>query len=242
MNRNIKHIIAVISFFIFTAIFSFDYFSSFGISLFLFFGIKFFNEIGEKIEIRDIMILIAILQWVIGPLLAYKIYPDEEMYYMAVEIDEYMQFVVPATFAFALGLYIPLKKDKSEKQLLDSIKEFTKKNKNIDLTLIAIGLFMNLTIDFFPSSIKFAVVLVSDVRFIGLFFLFLNKRKYKWIFVGLVLSTIVIVAMRHGMFHELILWLSFFMIIVSFVIKPTVRTKIISLVIFLFLIISIQTI
>ena len=41
--------------------------SSVGVGLFVLFSIKFFNSIGNSIEIRDLMIVMALLQWIIGP-------------------------------------------------------------------------------------------------------------------------------------------------------------------------------
>ena len=243
MNNSIKYIIAFFFTFLFIAIFSFDLFSSIGIGLFLFFGTKFFQEIGEKIEIRDIMILLASLQWIIGPLLAYKIYPDDDFYYMAVEIDVYMSFVVPATIVFALGLYLPVTRKKmSEKRILDSIKYFIKRYKNIDIILISIGVISKLIIEIVPSSIRFVLFLLSGLRFIGLYFLFLSDRKNKAVFVIVLLLWLFLTALSEALFHDLLLWLSFFMLIVGFITKPSVRKKAIYLVVFLALIISIQTI
>ena len=243
MNNSIKYIIAFFFTFLFIAIFSFDLFSSIGIGLFLFFGVKFFLEIGEKIEIRDIMILIAVLQWIIGPLLAYKVYPDDDFYYMAVEIDVYMSFVVPASFAFVLGLYLPLKNQQEGESLyLFGIKNTLKKYKNLDLLLVLSGVILNIFVLSFPQSIRFAASLLSDVRFVGLYLLLLGHRKNKWLIVGGVILMLLLTALRNAMFHDLILWLSFFLMIAAFVYKPTVRKKAIFVISLLFLVITLQTI
>lgn len=243
MNSNSKYFIAIIFAFLSIIIFSLDIFSSIGIGLFLFFGTKFFLEIGEKIEIRDIMILLAVLQWVIGPLLAYKIYPDDDFYYMAVEIEVYMGYVVPASLAFAVGLYLPIwKKKQSENEYLFEIKKFVHKNKNIDLILILIGIISELVIELVPSSIRFVLFLFSGLRFIGLYFLFLSNRKNKLIFVYIMLGWLFLTALRETLFHDLILWLGFFAVIVAFITKPTIRKKTVFLIVIIFLVVSIQTV
>jgi hypothetical protein len=243
VNNNTKYIVGVFSFIAFYTVFSFDFFSSVGVALFLFFGTKFFYEIGKKIEIRDVIILLASLQWIIGPLLAYKIYPDDDFYYMAVEIDIYMSFVVPATLAFALGLYLPITRKKiSEKHILNSIKDFVKRYKNIDLTLISIGVVSELIIEIVPSSIRFVLFLFSGLRFIGLYFLFLSDRKYKNTFVFILLGWLFLTALRETLFHDLLLWLGFFIIIAAYITKPSLRKKVLYLLTIFILIITIQTV
>jgi len=243
MNNNSKYVIALTITFLSLILFSLDIFSSIGIGLFLFFGTKLFFEIGEKIEIRDIMILLAILQWVIGPLLAYKIYPDDDFYYMAVDLEEYMGYVVPASLTFAIGLYLPLrKKTHTETKYLSDIKLFVFKNKNIDLILISIGIISELIIEIVPSSIRFVLFLISGLRFIGLYFLFISERKNKYIYVYIILGWLFITALRESIFHDLLLWLGFFLVIVAFITKPSIKRKIIFLIAGLFFVVVIQTV
>ncbi len=243
MSKHSKYVTGITSFFILLLIFPVDFFSSLGVSIFIFFGTKFFYEVGKKIEIKDIMILLASLQWIIGPLLAYKVYPDNDFYYMAVDINTYMSFVVPATIAFSIGLYIPLgKKEKSDNRILYEIKELIKKYKNIDLILIFIGIVSEIIIDIVPRNIRFVLFLFSGLRFIGLYFLFLSERKNKNTFVIIILGWLFLTALQETMFHDLLLWLSFFMMIVAFIIKPSLKKKVLYLFAFLFLIITIQTI
>jgi len=56
--------------------FQFDFYSLMGVGLIMFFGLKLFSDIGKKIEIKDIIIIIAILQWIIGPLLTYRFFGE----------------------------------------------------------------------------------------------------------------------------------------------------------------------
>lgn len=243
MNNKTKYTIGFFSFIVFITVFSLGVFSSFGLALFLFFGTKFFYEIGKKIEIRDIIILLALLEWVVGSFFAYRFFPDDDFYYMAVEINEYMSFVVPASSAFIAGLYLPFwKKRKSENQYLSQIKQFVKKYKNLDIILIFIGIISKLIIDIVPSSIRFVLFLFSGLRFIGLYFLFLSDRKYKSTFIFIILGWLFLTALRETIFHDLLLWLGFFVVIVAFITKPSLRKKLISLFAILFLTIAIQTV
>ncbi len=224
-------------------VFSLDFYSSFGIGLFVFFSVKLFLEIGEKIEIRDIIIILASLQWIIGPLLAYLIYPDDKFYYMAVPLKRYMSYVIPATFTFAFGMYIPLSNKKiSHDFYLVKINSFLQKNRNIDIIFIVIGVTIRIFINSFPQSLRFAFVLLAYLRFVGVFFLLVSNRKHKWLFILIIFLFLLLEALKSSLFHDFLLWVSFFIIIASFIKKPTIKKKFIYLVGILVFAVSVQTI
>lgn len=222
--------------------FQFDFYSLMGVGLIMFFGIKLFFEVGKKIEIRDIIIVIAVIQWIIGPLLTYRFFPNSGIYYMAVNRELYMSFVVPATYAFIFGMYLPLRKNKPHDFFLEKISEFMKINKNWDLILIFIGIVSKIGINYVPVSLKFFLFLFSGLRFVGLYFLFLSERRHKMLYVYLVIGWMFITALNDTMFHELILWLGFFAIIVAFIKKPNIYKKIIYLFGIFVLVFVIQTV
>ena len=193
------------------------FYSVLGIGLFSFFGLKFYFDLGKTIEIRDLIILIALLQWIVGPILKYSISPDDIFYYMAVPEKEYMELAFPASLFFIIGLYFPLfYKKLNSKWQLNKIHLILKSYPNIDLTLIAIGVIADIAGDFMPDSLKFFVFLLGGARFIGLFFLVLNERSFKWPIFGFVMVLLFASTMKHAIFHELILWMVFLFIIIAF--------------------------
>lgn len=225
---NVKYILPFIFTFISLVVFSLDFSSSLGVAIFVFFGTKFFVEVGEKIEIRDVMLVLASLQWIIGPLLAYKFYPDDEFYYMAVDLNVYMRYVVLATYSFAIGMYLPVwRKKYIESYYLNEINVFFKKNKNIDIIFILTGTISEIIIEIVPSNIRFVFFLLSGLRFIGLYFLLLSDRKYKQIIIIVMIIWLFLVSIRESLFHDLLLWIGFFVLVSAFINKPTNRKKII---------------
>jgi len=217
--------------------------SIFGVGLFAFFGIKFFLELGQKIEIRDLMILIASLQWIIGPILTYKFNSEDIFYYMAVEEDVYMNFVFSATLLFSLGLYFPLWNKRTDENIhLEKIKLLLKKNKNLDIILIAIGLVSDILVDRVPLSLMFLFFLLSGARFIGLYFFLLNERKNKVAMVSIIIFGLFVSALGDAMFHEFLLWMGFFFMIVTFIYKVETRKKLVYLSGIIVLVVFIQTI
>src|SRR5690606_40426140 len=52
------------------------------------------------------IVLIAALQWIVGAKISYSFGKAHHKYYMYVEEDVYMSYVVPGVFAMAIGLFI----------------------------------------------------------------------------------------------------------------------------------------
>ncbi len=244
MNLNQSILLPIVTVVVLFAVTTLPLYSILGISLFLFFSLKFYLGIGNTIEIRDLMIVIALLQWVIGPIIKYNLSKDDLFYYMAVPEEQYMSFAFPATLFFIIGLYIPpvYKKINSQIQLL-RINHLLKIYPNIDLILIGIGLFLELSIDFFPNSLRFFIYLIGLMRYTGVFFLALNKqRKNKWLIFIIIITTLLADALRNAVFHELILWMMFLFIYIAFLYRFKNKHKLAIIIPLILSVVIIQTV
>jgi hypothetical protein len=245
MNDQLKSIalFSLLVFIILVAFGTFTFASAIGFALFAFFVLKFFFELGETVEIRDLMIVIALLQWVIGPVIKYHIPEKDVFYFMAIPESQYIAFALPASIVLISGLYFPgvYKKPDSEK-LFQSVGKILKEKPNLDIILIAIGVVAGIAENFAPLSIKFFIYLVGGSRFIGLFFLVMNQRKFKWPIFGAVLAWLFLETVRDAIFHELLLWLIFLFIIIAFLYRFNIRQKLMFLIPFLILMILIQSV
>jgi len=218
------------------------FYSSMGVALFIFFSLKFFFELGKTIEIRDLIITIALLQWIIGPLLKYYLSPDDIFYYMAVPEEEYISFAFPASLFFIIGLYFPgLYKRLDSDYHIKMTHQLLKKYPNIDLILVGVGVIAGIAEDFVPISIRFFVFLLGGARFVGLFFLVLNDRKFKWQIFVAVLFWLFIETVRDAIFHELLLWLIFLFIILAFLYRFRTKQKLFFLIPLIVLAVLIQS-
>ncbi len=117
-----------------------------------------------------------------------------------------------------------------------------KRYPNIDLILISIGVLADISEDFMPVSLKFFMFLLGGSRFIGLFFLVLNNRNFKWPIFGFVMILLLASTMRHAIFHELILWMVFLFIIIAFLYQFKDKQKLAFLVPIIVFTILIQTV
>jgi hypothetical protein len=218
------------------------YLSCIGIGLLVFFAFEFFINLGRKIEIRDCFIVIALIQWVFAPFLAYLYLSKSSYYAMSVPESEYMNYVVPGVILFIAGLYFPLfYSTRVDKQYLqDSIKKVLNTYPNLDILLVAIGLTASFLSGFLPYSLRFLVFLLDQVEFIGLFFILSSKRRHKWIYFLVVFGLLFASSAAAGMFHDFILWVLFAILFLAVIVGFNYRKNLICLVVFSFSIFSIM--
>lgn len=195
-----------------------------GLGIFVFFCFQFLINLGKKIEVRDIVVVISSLQWIVGPVLAYRYLPEKFMYAMAVPEDVYMSYVIPGVFLYIAGLYIPFYRTDLRH---DSIRIYTRdlleKYPNFDIFLILTGIISGYLSRFSPPSVYFVFFLLENVQYIGLFYLLLSKRRAKLLYVIFVMGFLFLASVRQAMFGNLLLWFVFSLIVFSFIYEFSLR-------------------
>lgn len=219
----------LISFVVFIVLIYFNLFiwTAVGLSFFVFTAVRFFNNVGNTIDIRDLIILLPVIQWIVGPWLSYRFSTDDIFYYMIIEESQYMSFVVPATLTFNIGLYLSFsRKNNNLNHTLSNIQYFISKHKQLYIAFIIIGITANLLISIMPPSLIFFVFLIGNLQYVGLFMLQQNKssKNKNFIFIGVIII-MTILALSRGMFQSLLLWFTFLFIIVSFINKTSIFKK-----------------
>jgi hypothetical protein len=235
--------ISLIAIFILSAFISLSFFSFIGIGLFIFFCLKFFFSLGKTIEIRDLMILVALLQWIVAPVLKYSLQNNDIFYFMAIPEEQYMSYAFPASVFFVFSLYLPgIYKKIDSTQQLKSIKEIILKYPKIDIIFIIIGIIATILEKIVPLNLRFFVFLIGGIRYVGLFFLVIGKRNKKWIIFAGVLFLSFLDSLRYAIFHELILWLLFLFIVIAFLYNMNTRQKLILVIPILIFVMLIQSV
>ena len=87
-----------------------DLYTSIGLLCVVFVGVNFILQIGKSVPILELMLLIAGLQWIVGPFIEYNSPSLHYKYYMYVPQDVYMSYVVPAYVLFSIVILWGLKK------------------------------------------------------------------------------------------------------------------------------------
>ena len=65
--------------------------TSIGLGFFVYLLIRFLREVGNDLPFETLILLIACLQWIVGPALSYHIHRGYSRYYMYVPEQEYMK-------------------------------------------------------------------------------------------------------------------------------------------------------
>ncbi len=203
------------------------YVSTLGLVLSFGVVIKFVQDLGKRIEVRDLIAFLALMQWIVGPVMAYNILPYDELYYMAVDEATYMHYVVPACTALIIGLYFPITDERIiDEEDIEKLREFIQDKQWLGYLIAIIGLGAGFAGKFLPKSLSFLFFLLSGMQFVGVYIILFTRSGFKWIAFAAVMGLVIFQAVLMGMFGELVLWMMFSLLIVAFVLKIPMPGKI----------------
>lgn len=234
--------ISLVVFTYFEAFTGFYYMSGLGMALFAGAAAKFIQDLGKRIEIRDMIAFMSILQWIVGPVMAYHFLPYDELYYMAVPEEVYMNYVVPVCYFMVLGLYFPLKDERlADQEDLDRTKEYLARYPNLGFILAGIGLFAGFAGKFMPASLRFMMFLVTNIQYAGIYMILVSGSRFKWLIFTGIMGLATSAAVLQGMFGELLQWFMLSFIIIAMVVKIPMWGKITLISVGMFLIMLVQS-
>jgi len=193
--------------------------SLFGILTVIFVFYKFLIRLGNTIPVLELMLLLAGLQWIVGPFIEYSSPSGHYKYYMYVSELDYMNFIVPAYLLFVLGVLIPLS---NTSRIILSVNSFSNQSK-FGLLLLLLGVVSDLLIGFVPGSLKFFFYLLSNFKFAGSIVLFFSKDKKFRIIFYLSLLYLFYNSLQNALFHDFILWSIFFYMFWAVKFKPSIK-------------------
>ncbi|MGJ8592098.1 MAG: hypothetical protein ACSHXF_06100 [Aquaticitalea sp.] len=192
-----------------------------GVGIVIYIAFSFFNALGKRLPILELMLVIAGLQWIIGPLIEYNANFHDPKYYMYVNQQTYMGFVVPAYGLFSISVMaITRKYNVSISDIIDF-----KKYSSYGVTILFVGLAFDILGFVLPGGLGFLVFLMASFKYVGAIILFFSdKRAHRYIFYGAILL-LMYTALRKALFHDFILWSTFFYMFYAIKSKPSPRLK-----------------
>ena len=183
--------------------------TSFGIGFSVYIFLEFIDKLGKAVPLKEFITLIASFQWIIGAKIGYTIGKTHYKYYMYVEEEVYMIYVVPGVFLFYLGLQV-FRTDFRIKSVIELLRNNFKVSIGLARVLLIIGLLsfiisknMNIPAAAFILYLANLILYVALIHFIVLY----PKRKW-WIFL-VSLSFFFFFSLGSGLFHDLIITASF---------------------------------
>ncbi|NBG66654.1 hypothetical protein [Acidiluteibacter ferrifornacis] len=175
----------------------------------------FVNKLGHLIPIKELIILIASLQWILGASISYQISVQHYRYYMYVDESTYMSYIVPSLILLWLGFQLVNVKLIKQK-IVDLFAEEKDTLKKHGFVFVTIGLISRIVVSLISiPSLSFVLYLLNLVLIIGVVYLFFCYPNRKWSLFLLTITSFFISAIYSGLFHGFLLiaiFLTFFVI------------------------------
>lgn len=226
---------------LFLILFGFQLWTAIGLSYCIYISLEFIRRMGNEIPIPHMMLLIASMQWILGPWIDYITPETHYLYHMYVSEDVYMSYVVPCIIAMHIGIQV-FAKNISLNTIGANANAIIEKHKSIPYILILGGFAMPFIAPYMPTQLAFVFYLLTNIKYIGAIYLMFSNNKNRWfVFTGIMLITLT-TSMAAGMFHDFLLWGILSFTFISHEFKLNFISKFTFLVIGAFLIITIQAI
>jgi len=197
--------------------------SALAIGLWSYYIVDFFVKSTKKLAFPELLLIMYGLNFLLGPVITYNDQNSLTIYHMKIDESEYFNMAIPAIIFLHLGMN-SLKTSifKPDFQLL---KIYSYMNEYLLKFWVILGLALIILKNFVPAEIGFFVYLLSGIRYVAAFGLYiLNRKKYKW-YIMAVLVHQLSDALVYGMFHDLMMWLIFFVILWMYIHKPSVIVR-----------------
>lgn len=196
-----------------------------GLGLVLVVARSFINALGKRLPILELMLLIAGLQWIVGPYIEYNSDYHDPKYFMYVDQDTYMGFVVPAYALFMTLIFLISRGNYINKQDILDFKKYSQ----YGVTILFIGVFSELFGFIIPGALSFLVFLLAGFKFVGAIILYFSEvRLHRYLFYGSILF-LAYTSLKDALFHDFILWSAFFYMFWAIKTQPTPRLKLMTI-------------
>lgn len=165
----------------------------------------YFFALGRSIAIVETVSIIAALQWLLGPALAYHLGWGDQKYHMYVTEDVYFGFVIPAYLLLVFGLLIS-----APRVDLEKFRAFVIRHRQLDRRL-AVGLFgfgvaCTFIGDSSGSAFGFALYLIGQLKFVAVIYLIIFRSRWRWLAAAAAFLMELTISAEIGMFHNILLW------------------------------------
>lgn len=166
----------------------------------------------------------ACVQWILAPWVAYELSQGSGSQRMAVESHEYFAYAVPVTLALVIGLYLPLSRRIRHVWNAPAADRISRQLRQSCEVMVFGGLAIRFALPFAPQSLRFAVLLLAQLSYVGLFALVLARVPgWKWRALLVFLPETYYNAVD-AQFLGLMLWMMFLSTLFIFRYRPRART------------------
>ena len=165
--------------------------------------IEFIRKMDRGVPFVHLAAVVAVLQWLVGPLFGYESTLVFDRYQMYVSPDTYFSYALPATCCYLVGLLL-LGTSVSPAPLLQMVNR--RRFVVIGFSLIAVGNLAVAASSRISGNIEFVLYLVGNFRYVGALYLVFSLHQLRIPFAVLAFTPLVAVSVNTAFFHDMLLW------------------------------------
>lgn len=175
--------------------------------------------------IPGLIAVVATLQWVLASWAGYHVPPIFPLFAMIIPAEDYFSFAVPAALLLTAGMFIPLIRYGKRPRLTHIDEPRSPRLVATFRVMVLGGVAVRIFVSpLLPDALKFAVLLVANLAYVGMLaMVLLRVRGWPW-YAALVLGMQAVYSSTDGMFHDLLLWVTYLVAILAFTYRLRLRT------------------
>ena len=166
---------------------------------------EFQKRLDQGVPLLQLTALIAVLQWLLGPVLAYNSDYEYGKYQMYVDESQYFEYALPATTLYVVVM-LAIGASIRQKELLSQLDRSNFVKIGFFLNLIALAASVLATRA--GGTVQFALFLVSQARYVGAIYFLFSRHPLRLLMAAGSLSFLLVGSLSVGMFHDLLLWMA----------------------------------
>lgn len=222
-------------------IFGYELLQTVAVAIFVYTIAWYAVALGTEVSIVSAVSLVISAQWLLGPFFAYSFDAVTYKYFMRVDAQRYFSFVIPAVVAFiaTMAFFAPKIDIASYQKFIQSRRSISP---NAIAIIFALGIISIFIGPFVPNALKFIVFLMIQLQFVAVIYLFVLRKKNRWLGLFIVFGIALGLSTSSGLFHDLILWSALILSFICLDLRLSLFKKLIIMIFGIFLLIQVQAI
>ena len=234
---NLKYFFII---FAFIYLFTSEIYFSFSISILICILIRLINISNNTLVFRELALLIYAINYLVSPSISFLLAEKITAYNLKISPEAYFNLAITGFILFYAGMYAI--KTNLFTPNFNTVKISTAINAELLKKVTILAILSRIVISYLTSELAFLIYLFSLLQYVSAFSLFaLNPKKYI-VWPVIVLLFVLYNSFLQGMYHDAVMWILFFGIIFTYIIKPNFTIKIVSIIFIVSFILFIQSI
>jgi hypothetical protein len=184
--------------------------------------------------------LLYALNYLVSPSISFLLGKTLSIYNLKISSEAYFNLAIPGFILFWVGLFSI--KTNLFSPNFNTVNISTIINDKFLKKITILGILSSTLTSFLPGELAFIVYLFSLTQFVASFSLFALNPQKNIVWPVVTLLFILYKSALAGMYHDAIMWILFFAIFFLYIIKPTLKVKLVGMTFALLFILFIQSI